>query len=469
MTESDEASLSADRETLTIVNERLPGSVKLTKQDSQGYTMNGVEFTLKHGSTEIPVSTGNSYTAEVKNGAITVKDTGDTIGTLIIDGLPWGDYTLTETRPVGYKKEANYARPFTINEQDVKTRNNAVVVLQEIVMINTPVMINVMKVDASDEAPYTALEGAQYDLYKLDGGVETRIQGSYDAREYTLYDREQKPVTVLKWNWDSENGTGTAFRLEEGSYVLKEATPPAGYEKAEDITFEIDANGNLTDVSTAIADNHILAKDTKISFELVKRDAVNGEPLDGVTFQLSTQGSDDQTAVTRNGGKLTFGHEDDADFAVEVGKTYTLKEVETVYGYELIQDSFSFTVEDDGTVKAVKLNSETGATTEIDRWIDSKTGATIVVEGEGLVITVNNARKLGEIILTKSEFGTGNALDGVTFTLYKKTEGGWFQNFLNFLTGNQYEIKASFSWSGERTNGDLTENSDMLVGEYADG
>lgn len=464
MTESDEASLSADRETLTILNERLPGSVMLTKQDSQGYTMNGVEFTLKHGSTEIPVSTGNSYTAEVKNGAITVKDTGDTIGTLIIDGLPWGDYTLTETRPVGYKKEANYARPFTINEQDVKTRNNAVVVLQEIVMINTPVMINVMKVDASDEAPYTALEGAQYDLYKIVDGVETRIQGSYDAREYTLYDREQKPVTVLKWNWDSDNGTGTAFRLEEGSYVLKEATPPAGHEKAEDITFEIDANGNLTDVSTAIADNHILAKDTKISFELVKRDAVNGEPLDGVTFKLSTQGREDQTAVTRNGGKLTFGHEGDADFAVEVGKTYTLTETKTIYGYELLKKSITFTVNPDGTIQP----GWEGIWKDSDQH-GNETGATAVLSEDALVITVNNARTLGEVILTKSEFGTGNMLDGITFTLYKKTEGGWFQNFLNFLTGNQYKVAASFNWSGERTDGDITENSDMLEGEYADG
>ena len=464
MTKSEMVSLSPDRETLTIMNERLPGSVKLTKQDAQGYTMNGVEFTLKHGSTELLVSTGNSYTAEVKDGAITLEDTGNTIGTLVIDGLPWGDYTLTETRPVGYKKEATYARNFTIDGQDVKKQNNTVVVLQEITVINTPVQINVMKVDANDEAPYTALDGAEYDLYKLDGDVETKIEGSYDAGEYTLYNGLQQPVDVLMWNWNSDTGTGTAFRLEEGTYVLKEETPPAGYEKAEDITFKIDENGNLTDVSTAIADNKILAKDTKISFELVKKDAVNGEPLDGVTFKLSTQGRDDQTAVTHNGGKLTFGHEDDADFAVEVGKTYTLTETKTIYGYELLKKSITFTVNPDGTIQP----GWEGTWKDTDQ-NGNETGATAVLSEDALVITVNNARTLGEVILTKSEFGTGNMLDGITFTLYKKTEGGWFQNFLNFLTGNQYKVAASFNWSGERTDGDITENSDMLVGEYADG
>lgn len=449
MTAEVPVSVSQNKETMTIVNQRMLGDVTLIKKDAKDYFMNGVEFDLYMEGTKVTtVTTGNSYTASSATGTLVLTDSGDTVGTIMITNLPWGEYELREQQPVGYTTPgAGYPFEIAMDGGDAK------VFSYETTVTNTPVEVTVYKVNGDDTTEI--LSGAVYKLYDAAGN---EVTGNYDTG-YTLVDADGNVVQIPLWSWSAETGTGTAFRLAPGSYVLKEITPPAGYEKAADISFTISTDGNLTvDAEHQSDDGAILAKDTKISFQLIKKDAVNGEALDGVKFTLS-DGTNEKTVATHDGGILTFGHEDDADFAVVAGTTYTLTETAAIYGYELIRDSITFKVEEDGTV----TQGWEG------QWTDSVTGATVEIDETGLVITVNNARTPGEIILTKSEYGTNDKLNDITFTLYRKTEGGWFTNFLNFLTGKQYKVAATFDWSGSRTEGDITENAGMRIEGGTDG
>lgn len=472
--------VSSTDDTLTVVNRRIPGSVELTKQDTEGYAMNGVKFDLYLNEVLAAkdLKTGISYVASVVDGKLTIAEDPSeaaVIGKLTLTNLPWGSYQLVEQRPSGYEAEDNYVTAFELNGEDQKKlADNSIVVLEELTITNTPVKINVLKTGVSGTHP---LKGARYEIYKRDSNADTKVQGNFSsyADGYTLY-RNGKNVTVDFWNWDPDSGTGTAFRLQEGTYVLRETIPPAGYKVASDIILSINSEGKLTSISSEVDAGRILARDEKINFKLVKKDVVNGEPLEGVAFTLTAQGEADQTAVTDAKGEITFGHkddginddgvDDDADFLVKVGVTYTLSETTAIYGYEKLCNSLSFTVNPDGTVKPEWTGS---------RWEDTdakgnKTGAFIKLEDKALVLAATNARTPGKVILTKKDKESNTSINNITFTLYKKVEGDtWYQNFLNFLTGKSYEVARTFRWGDARTGNPAAIDEGMQIASPMNG
>jgi endonuclease YncB( thermonuclease family) len=97
--------------TCTLTNADLPGSATWQKADEQGNLLGGSEWELK-GPDGATVAITDCEAANAS--ACTGPDKNPAKGEFKLDGLKWGDYTLTETKaPVGYLKR-DEALTFTI-------------------------------------------------------------------------------------------------------------------------------------------------------------------------------------------------------------------------------------------------------------------------------------------------------------------------------------------------------------------
>ena len=156
-----------------------------------------------------------------------------------------------------------------------------------------------------------------------------------------------------------------------GTYRLHESEAPAGYELMDDLTFTVDANGEV-----AIADNGqwaaasadgtvtITATDPAIEVMFDKRD-LDGNLLPGAVFQIEGRFVNDATRALDAEPRtlaLTMGEsgtlalkgmadEDGATYSLVAGQRYMLTEATAPNGYEVI-GPFEFTVNPDGTVTA---------------------------------------------------------------------------------------------------------------------
>ncbi|MGX7200182.1 SpaA isopeptide-forming pilin-related protein [Enterococcus nangangensis] len=120
--------------------------------------------------------------------------------------------------------------------------------------------------------------------------------------------------------------------------IVKDTNNPNGY--------RVQLNGSDT--------LEILNETKEINLEVVKEDAATGEKLDGVTFELSSAGQLPQSVTTAGGGIASFG-------ALEIGRTYQLKETATLNNYIIDPTVYEFKVDYDGTI--VWTNNEDNLTT----------------------------------------------------------------------------------------------------------
>ncbi len=166
----------------------------------------------------------------------------------------------------------------------------------------------------------------------------------------------------------SEDASALTGQLVAGNaYTITETVAPAGYEKiVGSLTFEVDAAGNLSVVTTAtndsafqLTDGEILitATDQPIKITLNKAD-LGDTALDGAAFSITgTFAKADGTVGAEETRTLTL--EDDAiviDGLIASRKgaeyVYTLSETTAPAGYELVPD-FTFEVDEAGNVIAV--------------------------------------------------------------------------------------------------------------------
>lgn len=125
-----------------IVNKPLVGRINITKMDyNTGQRLQGVEFTL-------------SFNGKVKQ---TVKTNSN--GIIRFDNLPYGDYVVTETKPLnGYILDAQPERNITVNADNI---------VNNIVMYNklTPKSIKINKTTSDGQI----LEDLEFTLYRKNG------------------------------------------------------------------------------------------------------------------------------------------------------------------------------------------------------------------------------------------------------------------------------------------------------------
>ncbi|MDA1525289.1 SpaA isopeptide-forming pilin-related protein [Bacillus cereus] len=175
-------------------NEKILGSLQIIKMDDKDQTkrLAGAEFTLK----------------DVKGNVVKEGITTDKSGTVKVDGLVPGEYTLEETKaPEGYK-----ALEVTIEVNVVANEVVKQEVLNEKVKEEITGQLEITKVDANDTNK--TLVGAVFEIWK--DGTKIDILTS-DA-----------------------NGKATSKELDPGDYILKEVQAPEGYELSDkEIEFTI--------------------------------------------------------------------------------------------------------------------------------------------------------------------------------------------------------------------------------------
>ena len=417
-----------------MVNERILGTVtltKFTKLDNTTYTLNGAEFTLYREQTRSEVTsfsqwiswitgllTGNNYKTVGSAGEVSIEATPQD-GNLVISDLPWGRYKLVETKaPDGYKLE-NVSIEFVIdeNQQEVTINADSAVNAE-----NHPFTFTFSKHAKAGLVGQTGLQGAEFELYEVNGDTETKIQTNQSLTSgadgnVTLCsvesDGDGKLKTILK----------TSTRDDPVIYRLKETKAPDGYilpSPAPYVDVWFDSAGNAQFAAGRNVTQDFQFLDDPIQITLLKYDGgdafADQRLMDGVEFTLKDEAGNTKTYTAQN-GTITFGPGD-----VVGGKTYTLIET-TMNGYEPL--TFAIRVNTDGTVALLEAQPEN-----------------VSVSEDGKQITVVNERILGTVTLTKyTQLAQEHHLNGAVFSLLREDQPvTWWEKLKDFVTGTKYEL-----------------------------
>ncbi|QWG78101.1 choice-of-anchor A family protein [Bacillus mycoides] len=332
-------------------NEKLLGSLQIIKTDDkdQAERLAGAVFTLK----------------DAKGNVVKEKITTDKSGTVKVEGLVPGEYTLEETKaPEGYELTKQVIH-VTVNGEkvvDVKVTNSKSLGQFEIV-----------KVDANDKTKL--LSDAEFEVYK-DG----------------------KKVEMLQTD---KTGKVISGKLEPGKYTLKETKAPKGYKLLkEEIEVVVEANK----VVQVQVEN---AKELG-SLQVIKKDAESGKVLEGAEFRLKNENGQVVGAAktTNKDGVVTFEN-------LVPGK-YTLEETKAPEGYKAVEVTVKVNVVANEVAKQEVLNEKvkekiTGQVeiTKIDANDTDKKleGAVFEILKDGIKIDTLTSDKNGKATSKKLEPG----------------------------------------------------------------
>ncbi|MGR5968231.1 SpaA isopeptide-forming pilin-related protein [Bacillus paranthracis] len=273
---------------IEMKNVQIKGNVQLLKVDQDGKKkLEGAVFTLAD-------SKGNSIS----------EHTTDKNGVIKVENLPFGQYQWIEkTSPAGYilVKEPI---PFTIKE------NGKTI---ELMAKNTQAKgtIEITKVDVADG--------------------NNKLPGA----EFTIYDEQGKEVVKGKTN---EQGIAKFEKLPAKKYTYKETLAPQGYViNEETFSFEIREDGQI--IKHTVQDKKIEG-----SLEITKVDVANGNnKLPGAEFTIYNETGEEVVKGKTNEQGI-------AKFEKIPAGAYTYKETLAPNGYLINEETFSFTIKEDGQI-----------------------------------------------------------------------------------------------------------------------
>lgn len=142
--------------------------------------------------------------------------------------------------------------------------------------------------------------------------------------------------------WTSD-GNARLFEAEPGNYIFRETHAPSGYDKASDIHFNIDNNGNVTSNNGSVEGNKKVVMVDKQSKPhiTIRKVSPDGNVLSGADLQIV---SSDGTKVIQQW--TTDGNE--KSIAIDAGD-YIFRETNSPQGYDKIAD-FHFSVDNDSNI-----------------------------------------------------------------------------------------------------------------------
>ena len=276
----------------------------------------------------------------------------------------------------------------------------------EVQVTNNPVEISIKKISSEDHETY--LPNATFEL-------EGHFAGD------TVGTSRVETVT------SDENGTiNISAQLVSGeTYKLTETHAPEGYELIDGtLSFEVNEDGTVTVVGDGDKPDGytveqgnltIVAADTPIAVDFLKKDLGDTTTLAGGEFRLSGTFVNDKThetsqqeiTFTASGNGFSFANmaHDGATYSLVAGNTYTIEETTAPDGYELT-DPFSFMVSDNGTI-TVAEGSVTAA--------EGQEGYTISDTNGAVALTAHDTPIEAKLIKVSGE----KKLSGAVFELYE--------------------------------------------------
>jgi len=261
--------VATEQVSLTFVNPRQPGSVKITKLDdaTPGNPLEGAEFTLYKDNDP----TGGTRGAE--DTVTTQTCTTGADGTCEILDVPPGEYWVVETvTPPGHDTAADQHVTVKANEQVSVTFVN-------------PRQLGSVKITKLDDAtPGNPLEGAEFTLYE-DNPPTDGTRGAED-------------IATNKTCTTGADGTCEILDVLPGEYWVVETVTPPNHDTAADEHVTVTANEQ---VSVTLVDQRHLGA---ILVKKTRKHAADGfgdHPHQGVNFTVNGA-----TKATDSNGEACF-------------------------------------------------------------------------------------------------------------------------------------------------------------------
>lgn len=310
-----------------------------------------------------------------------------------------GTYTLTETKaPAGYTKADDIV--FRVDTGDDSKLQ--VQIRQPDGSYVTAADSLITMVDAYQPHRVTIAKNSLTDGITNIAGATMSVTGR------TLDGKSVNSIT-----WTTKQGQSQQLDLQPGTYTLSETNPPAGYTKADDITFSVDINGKITVDGKTQTDGTLTMVDKPDTNGIFfsKTAVGGGAELAGAEFNLTGSTFEGKTIdpITWTSGGTP------KRFMLEDG-VYTLTETKAPTGYEAVKP-LTFTVREGQVYIDGVLQSD----------------RTIRVE-DRIATTMVRVRKVW------SDSNYGNRPEKVTFHLLRNAKE---------LTDQQYtvEVGSSSSWT----------------------
>ena len=239
----------------TITNQLKKYTLKLTKKGDDGKLLEGVEF-------------------EISGNGITKKSASGQDGVVKFEGLPFGRYTIAETKaPQGYVPAGS------INvEVKGDGSNGSVIQVGDVINKRTKLTVTKFAEDGK-----TKLPGAEF-IIRNGEGKYVKVDGiNFDS--FIDKDNATKLTT-------GSDGTFALEYLPLGEYVLEEVKAPNGY-----LTISDPKKFTIKNESTAVSVGNTRIK---ADLKIIKTDE-NGKLLEGIKFTLKNSAGGFVTASGSNG------------------------------------------------------------------------------------------------------------------------------------------------------------------------
>ena len=200
--------------------------VTLLKQDENGKPLAGVEFALLKA-----------------DGAVLMRSVSDTNGIVTFEQIPYGSYTIVETKPLSGYLDSNLEIKLTVDGSFINPDKPLATIT------NCHKHVRYLKVDTSGKP----LAGVEFSLIS----VETK--------------------QVMEVVTSNEQGEFVFTKFDYGDWLIRETKAPEGFIPMQDITLHVDESWTEPAPITCVnVPNH---------YEFIKVDG-SGNPLSGVKFTL---------------------------------------------------------------------------------------------------------------------------------------------------------------------------------------